>query len=85
LYGNYPDIQTLWDQYQKEVNSKVRTDLIGRIQRMIHERTMWIPLTSTNSPAALGPRIKGNPYKIQPPKSYPVWFTCPFEDIELAE
>ena len=78
-YGNYSDIQATWDQYQREVNPKVRKDLIERIQTMIYERTMFIPLTNTNSPAAFGQRVKGNPYKIQPL----IWFTAPFEDIEL--
>jgi len=41
---------------------------------------MFIPLTDTNSPAALGPRVKGNPYKVQPL----IWFTAPFEDMELT-
>jgi len=41
---------------------------------------MFILLTSTNSPAAFGPRVKGNPYKIQPL----IWFTAPFEDMELV-
>jgi ABC-type transport system substrate-binding protein len=79
-YGNYPDIQALWDQYGKETSSQARKDLMARIQKMIYERTMWIPLTSTNSPAAIGPRVKGNPYKIQPL----IWFTAPFEDIEIV-
>ncbi len=79
-YGNYPDIQALWEQYRKETSLKARKDLITRIQKLIYERTMWIPLTSTNSPAAIGPRVKGNPYKIQPL----IWFTAPFEDVELA-
>jgi len=79
-YGNYPDMKALWDQYQTEINPKVRKDLMGRIQNLIHERTMFIPLTDTNSPAALGPRVKGNPYKIQPL----IWFTAPFEDMELT-
>lgn len=78
-YGNYPDIQTLWDQYQKEILPKVRKDLIGRVQTLIHEKTMLIPLTSNNSPAAFGPKVKGNPYKAQPL----IWFTAPFEDIEI--
>ncbi len=78
-YGDYPDIKALWEQYQKEINPKVRKDLIGRIQNLIHERTMFIPLTDTNSPAAIGPRVKGDPYKIQPV----IWFTAPFEDMEL--
>jgi peptide/nickel transport system substrate-binding protein len=80
-YGNYPEIQTLWEQYRLEVTPKVRQELIGRIQKMIQERTLFIPLTSTNSPAALGPRVRGNPYKIQPI----AWWTSPFEDVEVAE
>jgi peptide/nickel transport system substrate-binding protein len=79
-YGNYPDIQAFWDQYRKETSPQGRKDLVIRIQKEIYERTMWIPLTSTNSPAAIGPRVKGNPYKVQPL----VWFTVPFEDIELV-
>lgn len=78
-YGNYPDIQKVWDQYRKAIDAKERKDLILRVQKMIHERTMFIPLVSTNSPAAFGPRVKGNPYKIQPL----IWFTAPFEDMEL--
>ena len=80
-YGNYPDIQQLWDQYKKAVDPKVRKDLIGRVQRLIHEKTMFIFLTSSNSPAAFGPKVKGNPYKIQPL----LYFTLPFEDIELEK
>ena len=78
-YGNHPDIQAVWDKYQRESSVKGRKDLIADVQKMIHERSMFIPLTSTNSPAAFGPRVKGNPYKIQPL----VWFTAPFEDMEL--
>jgi peptide/nickel transport system substrate-binding protein len=78
-YGNYPDIQALWDQYQREYAPNIRKDLIARIQRLIYEKTMYIPLTSVNSPGALGPKVRGNPFKVQPL----IWFTTPFEDIEL--
>jgi peptide/nickel transport system substrate-binding protein len=79
-YGNYPEIQGLWDQYQKAIDPKTRKDLIGGVQKLIHEKVMYLPLTMTNSPAALGPRVKGDPFKIQPL----IWFTCPFEDLELV-
>jgi ABC-type transport system substrate-binding protein len=82
-YGNYPDIVSLWEQLNKSADPKVRKDLIGQIQRLIHDRTMYSYLTSTNSPAAFGPKVKGDPYKIQKP--YPIWFMAPFEDIELNE
>ncbi len=78
-YGNYPDLAELWSRYQKEPSLKGRKSLSDRIQTLAHERSMWLPLTNTNSPAAIGPRVKGNPYKIQPL----IWFTAPFEDIEL--
>ena len=71
----------MWSQYRKAVDPKERKEWVARIQKMIYEKTMWIPLTSTNSPAALGPRVKGNPYKISPL----LWFTTPFEDIELND
>jgi len=80
-YGSYPDIQVLWERYSQAVDQGVRKDLVSRIQKMIYEKVMWIPLTNTSSPAAFGPRIKGNPYKIQPM----IWFTAPFEDIELEK
>jgi ABC-type transport system substrate-binding protein len=73
-------MQAHWEQYNKTEDLKVRRDLITRIQKLAYERTMWIPLMESSSPAAFGPRVKGNPYKIQPL----IWFTCPFEDIELV-
>jgi peptide/nickel transport system substrate-binding protein len=78
-YGNYPDIAELWKKYQNESSQKVRKGLSEKIQNLVHERRMWLPLTDTNSPAAIGPKVKGNPYKIQPM----IWFTAPFEDMEL--
>jgi ABC-type transport system substrate-binding protein len=80
-YGNYPDVLELWNKYQKETSPKVRKELVGNIQKMIYARTMFIPLTSTNSPAAFGPRVKGNPYRVQPL----IWFPAPFEDMELTK
>ncbi len=80
-YGNYPDIQALWEQYQKEIRVEARKEIIGKIQKLVYEKVMWIPLTEVNSPAVFGPRPKGNPYRIQP---Y-IWFTSPFEDMELIK
>lgn len=79
-YGNYPEIQALWENYNRSVDPKIRKDLIANIQKLIYEKVMWIPLTNTNTPTAFGPKVKGNPYKIQPL----IWFPAPLEDIELA-
>jgi len=78
-YGKYPDIQSLWEQFQREIRPKVRMELIARVQNLIYEKNLWLPLTLSNVPAAFGPKVKGNPHRIQPL----IWFTAPFEDIEL--
>ena len=68
-------------KYQKEVQPKARKDSLGKIQKLIHEKTQYIPLTATIVPTAFVPRVKGNPFKVQP---Y-IYFTAPFEDIELKQ
>ena len=42
-YGNYPDIQAIWDQYKTAVDPKIRKDLIGQVQKMIYEKRMLLP------------------------------------------
>ena len=81
--GNYPDIQALWDEYSKSFDSKLKKDMLARIQRMIHDRTMFIPLVKSTTPSAFGPRVKGDAFKIREP--YPIWYPCPMEDLELNE
>lgn len=78
-YGNYPDIQALWEQFLNEYKPDARKNLIERIQKLMNEKTVMIHLTDINSPAAVGPKVKGNPYKVQPL----IWFIAPMEDVEL--
>jgi ABC-type transport system substrate-binding protein len=54
-YGNYSDIQALWDQYNRSADPKERKDLLARIQRSIHDRAMFIPLIKASTPSAVGP------------------------------
>ena len=82
-YGNYPDIDSSWDQYNKSFDLKVRKDLMGRVQKIMYEKTMLVPICENKSPAAYGPRLKGNPYGIQ--GGFPIWFPTPMEDLELNE
>jgi peptide/nickel transport system substrate-binding protein len=84
-YGNYPEIETLWEQYKKAIDAKRRKEIAAQIQKIIYDKTMFICLISNTHAMALGPRVKGNPSKIQPPKSCPIWWMCPFENIELNE
>ena len=49
------------------------------LETILKGKIMMIPLTGINSPAAVGPKVKGDPYMNQPL----IWFTAPLEDIEL--
>ena len=80
-YGNYPDLQALSERYERELATEARKELIGRIQNLVRERAMFLPLTSAKSNCAFGPKVKGNPFKVQPL----MWITCPFEDVELVK
>ncbi len=82
-YGTYPDIQALWERYVATVEPAKRKELIGQIQKMIYDRTMFITLNTVTSPAAIGPKVKGDPYKIKRP--YPLWYISPMEDVELND
>jgi peptide/nickel transport system substrate-binding protein len=82
-YGNYPDIQALWDQYNKALEPKARKELILRIQKEMNDRTMVIPLVRAAVPTAVGPRVKGDPFKMR--GAFPLWFPSPMEDLELNE
>lgn len=80
-YGNYPDIQALWDQYNQALDPKVRKELIANIQRLVYDRTMFIHLIRASVPSAIGPRAKGDPFKLR--TVFPLVFPCPWEDLEL--
>jgi peptide/nickel transport system substrate-binding protein len=82
-YGNYPDIQALWEQHERSVDRNVRKDLRGRMQKLIYDKTMFIPLMKSTTPSAFGRRIKGEPFKIREP--YPIWYPSPMEDLELND
>jgi len=82
-YGNYPDIQAVYEKYLKAVKPQERKDLIGQVQKMVHDRTQFPVYIQLSSPGAVGPRVGCNPYKIQDP--YPVWFMAPFEDLCLKD
>jgi len=80
-YGSYPEIQALWDKHEKSVNPKERTEIIKKMQQLNSDMKMYIPIMTTTSPAAFGPKWKGNPYGIQPL----MWYVCPMEDIQINE
>ena len=81
VYGSYPEIIPLWNQYNQSFNPKIRKDLMTRIQQIMNEKVMFVYLIGSNSPAAFTPKVKGNPCKLEPI----IWWAAPMEDIELSD
>lgn len=80
-YGAYPEIESVWQQYNTSTDAQKREEIITQVQKMLYEKYQFLPLISTTSPAGVGPRVKGNPYGIQKP--FPLWFVSPLEDLQL--
>ena len=50
-----------------------------RLQEIINEKVMYIYTIQTSSPAAFGPKIKGDPFQLDPL----IYWAAPVEDFEL--
>jgi len=83
FYGSYPELNSLWEKYNKSIEPEARKDLMISMQKIVLDNLMVIPVAQNKNPRALGPRVKGYPWKIQ--EGYPIWFPTPLEDIELNE
>ncbi len=81
--SQYPEINSAWKKYLVSTDPKERKDLITGIQEIMYDKYMFIPLGQATSPAAIGPRVEGDPYGIKKP--FPLWFVSPLEDLRLKD
>ena len=78
-YGNYPDIDALFEQQAVELDHAKREALLHKIQQIVHERVIAAPLWQLAGLSGVGPRvgesgigsIGGDPW------------TSPYDDITL--
>jgi len=78
-YGGYPDIDGLFREQATEVDPKRREATLHRIQQLMHERVMFMPVVEPAFLNGVGPRvadsgigaITGHPY------------SSPYEDLSL--
>ncbi len=78
-YGSYPDIEGLVQEQTTERDRKRRTEMLQRIQQMMHERVMFAPIWDIASMAGFGPRVAEPGLGLI--GSY-LW-SGPYEDIRL--
>jgi peptide/nickel transport system substrate-binding protein len=78
-YGGYPDIDGLFREQAVELDRKKREALLARIQQLIHDRAMVLPIWQLALLQGVGPRVAESGFGLIP--DYP--WSAPYEDVKL--
>ena len=78
-YGGYPDIDGLVRDQAAEVDPKKREVLLHRVQQLIHDKVMFLPIWQLSMLQAHGPRVAEPGLGVI--ADYP--WSAPYEDVKL--
>jgi peptide/nickel transport system substrate-binding protein len=78
-YGGYPDIDGLFREQANEPDRKKREAILHRIQQLMHEKAMFMPLFEPAFLNGIGPRIAESGLGLIAYHGY----TAPYEDVRL--
>jgi peptide/nickel transport system substrate-binding protein len=78
-WGGYPDIDDLFIQQARELDTKRREMLLHQIQRLAHERVMHAPLWELGFLNAIGPRVEESGLGLIALHPY----SAPYEDLKV--
>jgi peptide/nickel transport system substrate-binding protein len=78
-YGGYPDIDGLFREQASELEPKKREALLHRIQQLIHEKAMVLPIWQLALLQGVGPRVAESGFGLI--ADYP--WSAPYEDVKL--
>jgi peptide/nickel transport system substrate-binding protein len=79
VYGSYPDIDSLFKDQAAELDRKKREALLHKIQQLIHDKTMVIPIWELAFINGQGPRVQESGLGLIPGHAY----SAPYEDVKL--
>jgi peptide/nickel transport system substrate-binding protein len=79
VYGSYPDIDELFAQQAAETDRAKRTQILHRMQQLVHERTVYAPLWQLAFLNGQGPRVDESAFGMIPGHPY----SAPYEDVRL--
>jgi len=78
-YGGYPDIDELFKEQATELDPKKRELTLHRIQQLIHEKVMYLPIWQLAILQAYGPRVAQSGLGLI--ADYP--WSAPYEELRL--
>jgi peptide/nickel transport system substrate-binding protein len=79
VYGGYPDIDALFRDQAAELDLKKREALLHRIQQLMHDKVMYLPIWQLSMLQGYGPRVAESGLGLI--ADYP--WAAPYEDLEL--
>ena len=79
VYGSYPDIDGLFLEQAGELDRKKREAILHRIQQLVHERVMFIPIWQLAFLNGVGPRVDESGLGLIAGHAY----SAPYEDLTL--
>ena len=79
VYGSAPDIDGLFAEQVNEVNPRVRQQLLHKIQQMVHERALVIPVMETAFLNGVGARVDNHGLNVITGFAY----SAPYEDLTV--
>jgi peptide/nickel transport system substrate-binding protein len=78
-YGGYPDIDGLFKEQAGELDSKKREAILHRIQQLVHDKAMVLPIWQLALLQGVGPRVAESGLGLI--ADYP--WSAPYEDLKL--
>jgi peptide/nickel transport system substrate-binding protein len=79
VYGSYPEIDSLFKDQAAELDRKKREALLHKIQQIVHEKTMIIPIWELAFINGQGARVQESGLGLIPGHAY----SAPYEDVKL--
>ena len=79
VYGTYPEIDGLFSEQANETNLRVRTQILHKVQQLMHERVMFIPVMEPAFLNGIGPRVEVHGLNLVQGFAY----SAPYEDLTL--
>jgi peptide/nickel transport system substrate-binding protein len=79
VYGNYPDLDELYQQQAVELDHQKREAILHKMQQTVYERTIYAPIWQLAFINGVGARVGESAFGMIPRFPY----TAPYEDITL--
>jgi ABC-type transport system substrate-binding protein len=76
-YGGSPDLDALFHKQARELDRQRREELLHEMQRLVHDRVMFVPIHESTGITGIGPRVAESGLGLITPYQW----SGPYEDV----